>query len=163
MLKIPTKHSSTLSLVISILFMLGCVFCAFLIPAYSGVILDLHDLVLENAAREPLIPDRVLRSALVQVLSYGILAVCMLADVLLFRLLFLVRRGQVFTGASVAMIRGVSWCCFLLGVIFCGFGLMFRIAFVLAFVAVFLGLCLRVVKNVIEEAVEIKEENDLTV
>lgn len=68
-----------------------------------------------------------------------------------------------FTPASVALIRGVSWCCFLLCLVFGVLGKYFLLAYVVALAAVFLGLCLRVVKNVIEEATEIKMENDLTV
>ena len=57
----------------------------------------------------------------------------------------------------------MSWCCFLLCLLFGILGIFFLLSFAVAFIAVFLGLCLRVVKNVIEEATQIKDENDLTV
>ena len=99
----------------------------------------------------------------VLILAYGLLAVLILADSLLFSLLLRVRSSLVFTKESVALIRGVAWCCLLLGAVFIALGIYFQLAFVIAFAAIFLGICLRVVKNVIEEATEIKSENDLTV
>ena len=99
----------------------------------------------------------------VHTMAYLVLGSVLLADGLMFALLLRVRRGKVFTAASVALIRGVSWCCFLLCAAFCGLGIYFLLSFVVAFAAVFLGTCLRVVKNVIEEATEIKSEHDLTV
>lgn len=96
-------------------------------------------------------------------LAYGILAILILANSLLFSLLLRVRAGLVFTEKSVALIRGVAWCCLLLGIVFGLLGIYFQLSFIVAFAAIFLGICLRVVKNVIEEATEIKSENDLTV
>jgi len=163
MLKISTKHSTTLSIAISVVFLIGCVVCIFLTPSYSRVLMNLYDQILSESSRAPLIADDVLRSGLVIALGYSIVAVCVLADLLLFRLLLLVRQEKVFTEKSVALIRGVSWCCFLLGLAFCGLGMYFQLSFLVAFAAVFLGMCLRVVKNTIEEATQIKSENDLTV
>ena len=81
----------------------------------------------------------------------------------MFLLLLRVRAGNVFTMKSVALIRGVSWCCMLLGLIFGLLGIYFQLAFIVAFAGIFLGICLRVTKNVIEQATIIKSENDLTV
>ena len=110
-----------------------------------------------------MISDPSLRTALAIGFSYCALLICVTANILLFRLLLLVSRGEVFTVSSVGLIRGVSWCCFFLGLVFFCFALLFTLMLVLAFVAVFLGMCLRVVKNAIEEATRIKSENDLTV
>ena len=84
-----------------------------------------------------------------------------LADILLIRLLLLVRAGRTFSPEAVGSLRGISWCCLFEGayLIFVGI-FMFDPAAVsfcmLAFAAVFLGIVLRVVKNVIEEATAIK-------
>lgn len=163
MLKISRNHSTGLSLLISVLFFLGCLLCAFLIPSYSEAMVALHITILQKSSRPAIIVDELVRTGFVMALSYSVLLICILADFLLFSLLLRVRKGLVFTERSVALIRGVSWCCLIMGIVFCFFGLMFRAAFILAFVAVFLGLCLRIVKNVIEEATVIKRENDLTV
>ncbi len=157
MLKIKSNHSITLSIVLSVLFFIGCVVGAFIMPSLTEMLIDVTDNIgnradITNGGR-----TRVL------CLAYAVLAVLVLADALLFSLLLRVRSGLVFTEKSVALIRGVSWCCFLLGAVFCGLGIYFQLAFIVAFAAIFLGLCLRVVKNVIEEATEIKSENDLTV
>ena len=84
-------------------------------------------------------------------------------DIMLFKLLKRVNDGLVFTEISVALIRYISWFCFIICAAFCVLGIYFQLAFIVAFVALVLGTCLRVVKNVIEEATEIKSENDLTV
>ena len=73
------------------------------------------------------------------------------------------RVGSVFTARAVSYIRSVSWCAFVIALIFLGMTWYYLVALVLAFTAALLGLCLRVVKNVIEEATVIKSENDLTV
>ena len=102
-------------------------------------------------------------SFLILSIAYSILAVALLADILLFLLLLRIRSNLIFTDASVTLIRGVSWCCFLLGILLGGLVYYFPIILIAAFAAVFLGLCLRVVKNVMEEATRIKTENDFTV
>ena len=102
-------------------------------------------------------------AALITAAGYCVLALAMLADILLFWLLLLVRAGEVFTARSVALIRGVSWCAIGVSLLFLLMARYYLIALALAFTAVLLGLCLRVVKNVIEEATAIKAENDLTV
>ena len=78
-------------------------------------------------------------------------------------LLSLILKKRVFTPASVELIRYISWCLILMGIvlislIFCSPAFLFGGAAVL-----FVGLTVRVVKNVIEAAVFLKEENDLTV
>ena len=99
----------------------------------------------------------------VLIAAYCILADFMLADSLLFALLLRVKRGLVFSTATVSLIRGVSWCCIGLCGLFCFLGVYFQLAFPVALMALFLGLCLRVCKNAFEEATQIKQENDLTV
>jgi hypothetical protein len=91
------------------------------------------------------------------------LADFILADCLLLRLLLRVKKGLVFTETSVALIRGISWCCILLCIFFGILGLYFQLSYIVAVLGVFLGVCLRVCKNAFEEATAIKNENDLTV
>lgn len=101
--------------------------------------------------------------ASVMFFGYVGIAAIALAVGMLFVLLLRVKVGKVFTDKSVALIRGVSWACYLLTLSFIGIGFTYNLSFAAAFLAVFLGLCLRVVKNVLEEACRIKDENDLTV
>ena len=157
MLKIPKKLSVNLSIAISVVLFLICVAGAFIMPALVNLLIDTPDNIGNRG------DIREVGRVFVHVMAYLVLAAVMLADYLMFRLLFRVREGEVFTAKSVALIRGVSWCCYLLCAAFCGIGIYFQLAFIVAFAALFLGTCLRVVKNVIEEATEIKSENDLTV
>lgn len=157
MLKIPSKWSVWLSMALSVIFFGVCIAGAVVMPSLVTMLIDLPD----NIGDRDAITEA--GRVMVLILAYMALAAMMTADALLFWLLQRVRRGEVFTATSVSLVRGVSWCCFLLCVAFCGLGIYFQLAFIVAIMAVFLGLCLRVVKNVIEEATLIKSENDLTV
>ena len=157
MLKIPKTLSLYLSIAICVILFFVCIAGAFIMPALVDMLVDLPD----NIGNRGDITQT--GRSLVLILSYFILLCVLVADWLMFALLHRVKAGQVFTDQSVSLIRGVSWCCFLLGMAFCGLGIYFQLSFLVAFAAVFLGMCLRVVKNTIEEATQIKSENDLTV
>lgn len=157
MLKIPRKLSVNISIAMSVLLFVICVAGAFIMPALVEMLINTPDNI--GSRGEITRFGRMF----VHIMAYLVLADLVVADGLMFSLLLRVRAGAVFTAGSVALIRGVSWCCFLLCGAFCGLGIYFQLAFIVAFAALFLGTCLRVVKNVIEEATEIKSENDLTV
>ena len=152
MLRISKSLSLTISIVLTALFFVVLMIAAFVLPRFV-------QLIAPAAARPLGLRDGVL----ILIAGYLILALALLADVLLARLLLRVRAGEVFTAKSVALIRGVSWCAIGVSLLFLLTARYFLIALALAFTAMLLGLCLRVVKNVIEEATAIKAENDLTV
>ena len=79
------------------------------------------------------------------------------------RILFNVRKNVVFDRVNVKYCRFISWCCFAVCAFFFALGFFIPFSFVIAFAAGFIGLVVRVVKNLFNEAVDIKEENDLTV
>lgn len=157
MLKISTKLSNTLSFIIAVIFLVLCVAAVFFMPTVIDMLIDTPDNIGDR--------DSITTAGrvFVHIVSYILLSVFMMADVLSIFLLFRVRKGKVFTPISVSLIRGVSWCCFGISVTFLLLGIYFQLALIMAFLAFFLSVCLRVVKNVIEEATEIKQENDLTV
>ncbi len=99
----------------------------------------------------------------VHIAAYAVVLDFIAADCMLFIMLLRIRKGLVFTEQTVTLIRGVSWCCIGLCLIFGFLGIYFQLAFLVSLLAVFLGLCLRVCKNAIEDATRIKQENDLTV
>lgn len=81
----------------------------------------------------------------------------------LLRLLHNIRAERVFIKANANYLRNVSWCCFAIAIITFG-GAFFYMPFMfVALAGGFLGLLLRVLKNVMQAAVEISEENDLTI
>lgn len=157
MLKVSKKLSTVLSLTLAVFFFLCCVVGLFFLPTLTEMLINLPD----NIGNRGEISQ--LGRTLSLVSAYCIVLDMMLADVLLFRLLLRVRRGEVFTDRSVSLIRGVSWCCLGLCVPFGFLGLYFQLSWIVCLMAVFLGLCLRVCKNAFEVATEIKQENDLTV
>lgn len=157
MLKISRNASTTVSLVLAVAFLIGLIALAFFMPWLVDTLVDIHDSI---EGRTPVSPAG---RTLLLVLAYGGLAITALADWLLLMLLRSIRRGRVFTPYCVALIRGLSYCMIVFGVVFFVIGFTFRLAFIMAFVCVFIGLCLRVVKNAFEEAIAIKEENELTI
>ncbi len=155
MLKIPKKASLIISIVLTIIFFICCICAAIFLPVIVYWIY-------QGMSKFLILSDE--KILLFKILSYAIVALAGVAAVMLFLLLMRVYRGMVFTEKSVALIRGISWCCFTIAAVFLGLSYFLTIiGFALAFVSILLGLCLRVVKNVIEEATEIKAENDLTV
>ena len=157
MLKISTKASINLSIAISALFFALCIAGAFILPVLVPILIEMpadidsRELITESGR------------TLVMVIAYLILADMFAANCFLFSLLQRVKKGLVFTDKSVMLIRSVSWCCYIICLLFLVLGFYFRLAYVVSFLAFFLGLCLRVTKNVIDEATQIKNENDLTV
>lgn len=157
MLKISKRLSTTLSLSLAIFFFVCCVGGLFVLPTLTDMLINLPG----NIDNRDNITE--LGRTLSLICAYGIVLDMMVADSLLFVLLMNVRKGQVFTSQTVSLIRGVSWCCLSLCVPFGILGLYFQLSWIVCFLAGFLGLCLRVCKNAFEEALEIKEENDLTI
>ena len=157
MLKISNKASINISLIVAAIFMVACIFAAFIMPPLVQMLINLPDNIgnrgdITNTGR-----------IFVLIMSYVMLLILSLADTFMIILLLRVKKSLVFTDKSIALIRGISWCCFVICIVFALLGIYFQLSFILAFFAVFLGISLRVVKNVIEEATEIKSENDLTV
>ncbi len=157
MLKVSKNFSTALSLVIAAVFFLCCIAGLFIMPDLVQMLIDTPDNI---GSREEITQ---LGRTLVLIASYGILADFLAADVMMFILLLRIRKGLVFTDATVALIRGVSWCCLLLCGILCFLGIYFQLSFIAALCVLFLGICLRVCKNAFEEATQIKQEHDLTV
>lgn len=157
MFKISNKLSTRISIILAVIFLIGCIITAFFLPRITNVLINVDDGIGNRDA------ITMAGKVFVHVLAYSALLDAILADVMLLYLLMRVKNSLVFTEISVALIRGVSWCCMLLGLIFGLLGIYFQLAFIVAFAGIFLGICIRVTKNVIEQATIIKSENDLTV
>ncbi|MCQ1528284.1 DUF2975 domain-containing protein [Lutispora saccharofermentans] len=81
----------------------------------------------------------------------------------LYRLLHHIELEQVFIAANVEYLRRISWSCFAGAIIcFASIPYYFPWTFV-AVAAAFMGLIVRVIKNVIAQAVELKNESELTI
>ena len=74
-----------------------------------------------------------------------------------------ISREHIFIRENVHALRVISWCCFAVALIFLLYFFYYVLGLILSVLAAFIGLILRVVKNVFEQAIELKEENDLTV
>lgn len=94
---------------------------------------------------------------------YSLVPPAVAAVISLDRLLCNIRRGQPFIAQNVTLLRVLSWCCFAVAVLFVWFSCMKPFGFTVVFAAAFFGVILRVVKNCFQQAVALREENDLTV
>ncbi|MBR3767574.1 MAG: DUF2975 domain-containing protein [Clostridia bacterium] len=79
------------------------------------------------------------------------------------KLLKNVLTDRIFSVESVKILRLLSWCCAFVSVVSFIAMFFFRLLFVFWLGAGLMMLILRVLKNVLARAVEIKEENELTV
>lgn len=81
----------------------------------------------------------------------------------LIKLLLNIKKERIFISQNVTYLRFISWCCFAVALITLVCGILYIPYLAIFVAAAFVGLLLRVVKNVMQNAVEIKEENELTI
>ncbi len=79
------------------------------------------------------------------------------------KLLKNVLSDRIFTQNSVKLLRILSWCCAFVSAVCFVIMFFFRLFFVFFLGAGLMMLILRVLKNVMARAVEIKDENELTI
>ena len=82
---------------------------------------------------------------------------------LLNKLLSNISKEKVFVDENVGCLRIISYCCFVIALLSGVMAYWRLLAIVLVLAFSFIGLLLRVLKNVFEQAVALREENDLTV
>ena len=79
------------------------------------------------------------------------------------RLLQCIRQRKVFTWENVRRIHRIRCCCAGVGLICIPAGHFFTALYFLAVIMLFLAFMISVVKDVLSAAVELREENDLTI
>ena len=94
---------------------------------------------------------------------YACIVPAILSLICLDRLIYNIRRAEVFVEKNVKLLRALSWCSFAFSLILFISGYYYILFLMLAISGAFLGLILRVIKNVFEQAIIIKSENDLTI
>lgn len=112
------------------------------------------------------LPDGAAINMLKKVFGFCFYPSAIFASVILYdilKLLFNIKSGEIFINENVKHLKRVSYCCFVISLItFIGAFFYMPFGFV-AMAAGFVGLLLRVLKNVMQSAVEISQENDLTI
>lgn len=85
------------------------------------------------------------------------------AVILLYKILFNINNKRVFVNENVKFLNILSWLCFYVGIVSAVASSRY-VAFVFVSIsAFFIGLIIRIVRNIIEEAIKLKEENELTI
>lgn len=101
---------------------------------------------------------------------YAVVPAGYIALLCLDKLLVNIKKEIVFDNDNVRLLNLISLACLWAGIvgsvsfiIVCAFDFMFETLIVLAMGEFFMALVVRVVKNIFEKAIEIKDENDLTI
>lgn len=81
----------------------------------------------------------------------------------LIRLLLNILKDETFIKKNVTYIRIVSWCCYAVAIVTAVTGFFYMPLFIITAATGIVGTLLRVVKNLMQSAVELKEENELTI
>lgn len=150
-----TKYKSTavsLFAVIALMVLLAgaCIALPFLVRLY------INDAGLGDAPSQSL-------GIMLYVCLYSSVVPAFVASYYLYKMLVNIKKNIVFDRANVACLRYISWCCFIVALIYFVLGFAILFSFVVAAATGFIGLVVRVIKNLLNEAVDIKLENDLTV
>lgn len=81
----------------------------------------------------------------------------------LFKLLFNIRKEIVFNAKNVTLLNVLSLLCIYVGLISAAGAIKFVVFILISAAALFVGLIVRVISGIIAKAIEIKEENDMTI
>ena len=81
----------------------------------------------------------------------------------LIRLLINIKQNKIFTRENVASLRTVGWCCYSISFITLIGGFFYLPFFFICAAGGFTATLLRVLKNVMQSAVELSQENELTI
>jgi len=83
--------------------------------------------------------------------------------VCLYVLLHRIKAGRVFVKENTALLRYISWCCFVGSIICIASTFYYTPWIAVGIAAAFMGLIVRVVKNVIAKAVSLQEDAEFTI
>lgn len=107
--------------------------------------------------------DRMRLYTLLVVITYAAVPAGWGAIYSLFRLLLNLRKDVVFERKNIRLLNAISWLCFYVGILGTAGSFEFAAFIPIALGALFMGLIVRVVTGIISRAIEIKEENDMTI
>lgn len=150
------KMSARLSLAICSISAIALIFLCFVFPDMAE---SMYQTYYENISDEAL-------SAILKYLVpafYCCVPFSAAALYMLIRLLINAIKDKPFTAENVKYLRYVSWCCYAVMIITYAFGYKFPALIIIAVAMMIVGTLIRVVKNIMETAVQLREENDLTI
>ena len=79
------------------------------------------------------------------------------------RLLAAILQGQIFISKNVSRIRAIRWCCAAISLVCLPATFFYMPLGFMVVIMAFLALVVSLVKNILAAAVELREENDLTI
>ncbi len=81
----------------------------------------------------------------------------------LFQILLNLKKGLLFDKQNTMALSFLSILCFYVGLLSAAAAFKFILFWMVSFAALFIGLIVRVVMNILTSAIELKEENDMTI
>lgn len=145
-----SDKSLKLSLVITYVFMAALVAVVILLPWLVGLYVDY------TGKNESL-------AKVIMAVCYICSPAAAVALLSLRRMLRNLTASAVFCESNVSMLRRLSWCCVFAGIVTLASGWLYLPFFLIGIAAVFFALILRILKNVFRSAIELKQENDMTI
>lgn len=151
------KHSIKLSLAVCYFLSVLLFVLLFAMPwLFDHYMLNIRGFTIDGAAVK-----------LIKIVSICCFYSCaVFAGVILYSLISLLRNilhGNIFVDKNVKNLRVIAWSCFIIAIITFVGGLLYLPFMFIAFAVAFVGIFIRVLKNIMQSAVEIREENDLTI
>ena len=144
------RHSAKLSLILTDIFFLIAVIAGVFLPLITSRYIELTG------------KSQSLRTVLITV-CYCCLPFAAAALLTLRRLLKNILKSKAFIGENVRLLRILSWCCTAVALITLISGYFYLPFYIAGTAAGFIALILRVIKNIFCTAIELKNENELTI
>ncbi len=153
-----SKWTNTMSLTLSrvIVWVLAVIFAASCVYAAASIISD-------SWGPLALVWELGLNPSAFYIVFYTCAVLAFTALFHLNRLLRNIKEERLFVDENVKILRILSWCCYLVGIVLAVYSIWAYPFVVIAAAAAFFGLIIRVLKNVFAKAVELREENDGTI
>ena len=103
------------------------------------------------------------RASIVLYTYYPCVPFVLCALVILHILLCNIKKGKIFVLTNVKLMRAISWCCFAVAAVTLIGGYFYLPFLLVAVIMTLVGLIIRVIKNIFCKAIELKDENDMTI
>lgn len=159
-----TKISAKVSLAICIASAVLLLIWLFSFPEFFSWLYNIYNGFTEGVSREQAVVDRAENIVKTVVYAFYVCAPFAAAAIyFLIRLLLNIIHEVIFTKRNVKYLKIISYICYCVMLITLVFGVLYIPILIIAFATGLLGTLLRVVKNLMETAVEIKNENDMTI
>jgi hypothetical protein len=153
-MNMKNKSSAILSLIICILSSLALIGLIVTMPSFFPWFYGKLNVASDSA-------ERIIRTVIITFYCCAPFAAAALTMMII--ILMNIIKEKVFIPQNVLCFRLISWCCYAVFIITAVACAKYFPLVIVAFAMAVIGTLLRVIKNILQSAVELREENDLTI